>query len=118
MKKSSKKVAQVKKTKTTTSPVRRGNVPFGDRVLVKPVLREERTASGIIIPDTVATDKGGENKRGRVVAVGEGRYEDGKLIPMRIKEGDEVLFQWGEKIEIDGVDHYIVSESNILMTFN
>lgn len=108
----------MKKGKSTTLPVKRGNMPFGDRVLVKPVAKEERTASGIIIPDTVSADKGGENKRGRVVAVGEGRYEDGKLIPMRVKVGDDVLFQWGEKVEIDGTEHYIVSETNILMTFN
>lgn len=117
MKKSSKKTKKMT-PKAATKIARKGNTPFGDRVLVKPVAKEERTASGIIIPDTVSSDKGGENKRGWVVAVGEGRYEEGQLIPMRVKVGDEVLFQWGEKIELDGVEHYIVSESNILMTFN
>jgi chaperonin GroES len=117
MKKLSKKV-KAKKSKNTVLAHKRGNVPFGDRVLVRPVAKEERTASGIIIPDTVSVGERGENKRGRVVAVGEGRYEEGKLVPMRIKVGDEVLYQWGEKVEIDGEEHYIVSETNILMTFN
>ncbi len=88
-------------------------VPLGDRVLISIPPREEKTASGIIIPDTVS-DEQKENKEGKVVAVGKGKYDNGELIPMQIKEGDTVLFQWGDKVEIDNVEYYVVSESNIL----
>jgi len=88
-------------------------IPLGDRVLVKLLPREEKTISGIIIPDTVSGDRS-DNRRGTVIAVGEGKYDDGKLVPMHLSEGDEVLFQWGEKIEFDGEEYYVVSESNIL----
>lgn len=88
-------------------------VPLGDRVLVRLMPREERTSSGIIIPETISNDRS-DNRRGSVIAVGEGKYDDGARVPMHVKEGDEVLFQWGEKIEMDGEEYYIVSESNIL----
>ncbi len=88
-------------------------LPLGDRVLVKLLPREERTASGIIIPETVSGDRS-DNRRGTVIAVGEGKYDDGKLVPMSVKEGDEVLFQWGDKVEIEGEEYHIVSESSIL----
>lgn len=88
-------------------------VPLGDRVLVKLLPREEKTASGIIIPESVSSDRS-DNRRGIVVAVGEGKYDDGKLVPMNVHEGDEVLFQWGEKMEFDHEEYYIVSESNML----
>jgi chaperonin GroES len=52
--------------------------------------------------------------KGEVVAVGDGKYDDGVLVPMNTKVGDEVLFQWGDKIKVDGVEYWIVSESNIL----
>ena len=86
---------------------------LSDRVLIQTPAREEKTASGIIIPETV-TEKSTDSKRGVVVAVGEGKYEDGVRIPMQIKEGDNVLFQWGEKVEIDGEEYDLVTESNIL----
>jgi len=88
-------------------------IPLGDRVLVRLLPREEKTASGIIIPDTVSGDRS-DNRRGTVMAVGEGKYDDGVKVPMHVKGGDEVLFQWGEKVEIDGDEYYVVSESNIL----
>jgi chaperonin GroES len=88
--------------------------PLGDRVLIKEDInsKEKKTASGIIIPITVNEDKGG--KKGEIVAIGEGHYEDGKLIPISVKIGDEVLFQWGDKIQIDGEEYYIVRESELL----
>lgn len=92
-------------------------IPLSDRALIKLTPREAKTASGIIIPETASSDRS-DNRRGTIVAVGEGKYEDGKLIPMKVKEGDEVLFQWGEKIEIDREEYFIVSESNILAVFN
>jgi len=90
-----------------------GIKPLGDKVLIKEAkVGEERTKSGIIIPDSVGKDKGA--KRGEVVAVGEGRYDDGEIIPVKVKAGDEVLFQWGDSVEVDGEEYQIVSESNII----
>ncbi|HEY4502217.1 MAG TPA: co-chaperone GroES [Candidatus Paceibacterota bacterium] len=89
-----------------------GIIPLGDKVLVTLKAREEQTASGIIIPDTVGDRT--ETKRGKVVAVGEGKYDDGALVPMRVRVGDEILFQWGDSVEVDGVEYHIISESNIL----
>lgn len=90
-------------------------MPLGDKVLIKPLSEEEmgtKSPAGIIIPDTVDREKA---DRGKVIAVGAGRYnESGKLIPMQIKEGQKVIFQWGDKIELEGEEYYIVGESNIL----
>lgn len=88
--------------------------PLGDRALIKVQKSEGESErdSGIIIPATVKEDRGA--KRGTVVAVGDGRYEDGKLIPVKVKTGDEVLFQWEDEITVDGVEYHLVSESNIL----
>ncbi len=88
-------------------------VPLADRVLVSLPPREEKTASGIIIPDTVNEEQK-ESKEGEVIAVGKGKYDDGILVPMQVKKGDTILFQWGDKIEIDDTEYYVVSESNIL----
>ncbi len=88
--------------------------PLADRVLIKEdnESKEQKTASGIIIPISAQEDKSG--KRGRVVAVGTGRMEDGRLIPLDVKIGDKVLFQWGDKIQVDNEEYYIVKESEIL----
>ena len=90
-----------------------GILPLGDRVLVEALPREEKTASGIIIPDTVSGEHA-DTKRGKVVAVGEGKYENGKRVPVSVKTGETILFQWGEKVEIDDKEYHIVGESNIL----
>ena len=87
--------------------------PLHDRVLVKRVASDEKTAGGIIIPDT-AKEKPQE---GKVVAVGSGsRTEDGKLIPMDVKIGDLVLFgKWsGTEVKIDGKEYSIMKESDIM----
>jgi len=89
--------------------------PLFDKVLIKELDKNEKnrvTDYGIIIPDSVSEDRGA--KRGKVIAVGEGKYEDGKLIPMNVKKGDEVLFSWGDEIKINGEEYQIVSESSIL----
>ena len=89
--------------------------PLGDRVFLEELDKKDshsKTAAGIIIPETVESDKGA--KKGRVVAVGEGRYEDGKIIPVKVVVGDRVLFQWGDKLKIGGSEYYIVRESEIL----
>jgi chaperonin GroES len=93
--------------------------PLGDRVVVRPKEKEgeKRLASGIIIPETVDKEKPAQ---GTVVAVGPGKYEDGKLIPMQVKVDDAVLFsKYGyDEVKIDGVEYYILSESNILGIVN
>ena len=89
--------------------------PLGDKVLIRPLGDVElgRTSpSGIIIPETIDREK---TDRGEVVAVGPGRWdEDGeKRIPLSVGVGDKVIFQWGDKIEYQDVEYYLVSESNI-----
>jgi chaperonin GroES len=88
--------------------------PLENRVVIKEdsESKEKKTSSGIIIPVTVNEDKGG--KRGEVVAVGSGKFEEGKLIPVAVKVGEKVLFQWGDKILVEGEEYYIVRESEIL----
>ena len=87
--------------------------PLNDRVLVLRIEETEKTAGGIIIPDT-AKEKPQE---GKVIAVGAGRgNEDGKRIPLDVKEGDRILFgkYSGNEIKIDGVEHLIMREDDIL----
>jgi chaperonin GroES len=87
--------------------------PLHDRVVVKRVDAESKTASGIIIPDT-AKEKPSE---GEVVAVGPGgRDEAGKLIPIDVEAGDRVLFgKWsGTEVKIDGIEYLIMKESDIM----
>ncbi len=87
--------------------------PLHDKVLIKRVDEETKTAGGIIIPDT-AKEKPSE---GIVEAVGNGfRAEDGKIIPMTVKVGDRVLFgKWaGTEIKVNGETRLIVKESDVL----
>ncbi len=86
--------------------------PLGDRVIVKPSEGEEKTPSGLVIPDT-AKEKPQE---GKVVAVGPGRYEDGKKVPMDVKEGDTIIYSkyGGTEVKIEGAEHLILSERDIL----
>ena len=87
--------------------------PLHDRVLVRRVTAEEKTAGGIIIPDT-AKEKPQE---GEVVSVGEGiRDEDGDRIPLDVKAGDRILFgKWsGTEVKVDGEELLIMKESDIL----
>jgi chaperonin GroES len=87
--------------------------PLHDRVVVKRIDAEEKTAGGIIIPDT-AKEK---PQQGEVVAVGPGgRDETGKLIPIDVKAGDRVMFgKWsGTEVKIDGVEYLIMKESDIM----
>ena len=87
--------------------------PLGDRVLVRELKAEgEKIVSGIIIPESANEDRGA--RKGEVVAVGPGKFDDGVLVPMGVKIGDNVLFQWGDKLTIDGVEYEMVAESSIL----
>ena len=87
--------------------------PLHDRVVVKRIDAESKSAGGIIIPDT-AQEK---PSQGEIVAVGPGgRDENGKLIPMDLKNGDRVLFgKWsGTEVKLDGEDLLIMKESDIM----
>ena len=87
--------------------------PLADRLVVKPVEREEVTKGGIVLPDTVKE----KPQEGKVLAVGPGRLtEDGKRMPMDVKVGDVVLYvkYGGTEIKIDGEELMILSENDIL----
>ena len=87
--------------------------PLHDRVIVKRIEEEQKTKSGIIIPDT-AKEKPLE---GSVIAVGNGRKsEDGKVSPLDVKAGDKILFgkYAGTEIKVDGVEHLILREEDVL----
>jgi chaperonin GroES len=86
--------------------------PLGDRVLVKRVEEEQVTRGGILLPDS-AKEK---PQKGKVIAVGAGRFEDGKRIPMDVKEGDTVVFAkyGGTEIELEGDEYIILSERDLL----
>ena len=87
--------------------------PLADRVLVKPILEEEVTKGGIILPDT-AKEK---PQRGEIIAVGPGRLDEaGKRVPMDVKEGDKVLYEKyaGTEIKLDNEEYLILRESNIV----
>jgi chaperonin GroES len=92
--------------------------PLNDRVIVTRVEKDQKTAGGIIIPDT-AKEKPQE---GKIVAVGPGKFDDkGKRrIPMEVKEGDRILFSKyaGTEIKIDGVEHIFMKEDDILGVLN
>jgi chaperonin GroES len=90
-----------------------GLKPLGDRVVIRPMAREEVTRSGIVLPDT-AKEK---PQRGEVIAVGPGRHDDdGDRIPMDVKEGDQVLFAKyaGTEFKLDDEELLILSEKDIL----
>jgi chaperonin GroES len=87
--------------------------PLGDRILVRRVEEEAKSKGGIIIPDT-AKEKPQE---GKVVAVGKGKtLDDGKVIPLEVKEGDRILFgkYAGTEVKISGEEHLILREDDIL----
>ncbi|MFZ5955244.1 MAG: co-chaperone GroES [Nanoarchaeota archaeon] len=83
-------------------------IPIGERVLIKPATKKEKTASGIYIPESAQEEK----KEGEVISVGEGK--DGKTIP--IKPGDKVIYGGysSEEIELNGVKHIFVEFKDIL----
>ena len=94
-----------------------GFKPLHDRVLVRRLGEEEKTAGGIIIPDT-AQEKPSE---GKIVAVGPGaREKDGSFVPMEVKVGDRILFgKWsGTEATIDGQELLIMQESDVMGIIN
>ncbi|MEK7176819.1 MAG: co-chaperone GroES [Patescibacteria group bacterium] len=94
--------------------------PLGDRVLVRPFTEEAlrktsgKTPSyGIILPDTVTKEK---SAQGKVLAVGEGKWLEGKLVPINIKVGDTIIFsKYGyDEVSQDGEELYLLKEDNVL----
>ena len=86
--------------------------PLGDKILVKPAEAEEKTATGLYIPDTAKK----KSTEGEVVAVGRGKYVDGKLVEPEVKVGDTVIYSkyGGTEATIDKVDYVILDEDSIL----
>ena len=87
--------------------------PLGDRVLVEPLEAEEKTAGGIVIPDS-AKEK---QQKGKVIAVGKGRVNDeGKITPLEVKANDQVLFgrYSGTEVKVGSNDYLIIKEEDIL----
>ena len=87
--------------------------PLYDRVVVKKIELEQKTAGGIILPDTAKE----ESQIGEVMAVGEGRLlENGEIRPLKVKEGDKVLFSKyaGNEVKIDGEELLVIREEDIL----
>lgn len=89
--------------------------PLGDRVVIKVLEKEEKTKSGIVLPDT-AKEK---PQQGKIVAVGTGKVLDnGQRVALDVKEGDKVIFSKyaGTEIKIDGQEYLILSERDVLAT--
>lgn len=86
--------------------------PLDDRVVVKPIEAEERTKSGIVLPDT-AKEK---PQQGEVIAVGPGKYENGKRVPMDVKIGDKIIYSkyGGTEVKMEGEEYLILSQRDIL----
>jgi chaperonin GroES len=86
--------------------------PIGDRVIVQGLEAEQVTASGIVLPDT-AKEK---PQRGKVLAVGDGRWDEGERIPLDVAVGDEVIYSkyGGTEVQVDGDDYLILAEHDIL----
>ncbi len=86
--------------------------PLQDRLIVKRVKEDDKTKGGIIIPDT-AKEKPIE---GEVIAVGNGKVHEGKVVPMEVKKGDRVLFgkYAGTEVKLDGEEHLILREDDVL----
>ena len=88
--------------------------PLSDHILIEPIKEDEKTKSGIFLPDTAQKEK---PEQGLVVAVGQGRKtDDGKIVPVSIKPGDKVLFtKYGpNEIKIGGKEYLIAREEDIL----
>lgn len=94
-------------------------MPLGDRVLIRPFTEEAlrqaqgKSYSGIILPESVTKEK---SAQGKVLAVGEGRWDSGALVPMRVKVGDVVVFSKYsyDEVEHEGEELYLLKEDNIM----
>ena len=86
--------------------------PLGDKIIVKPAAAEEKTAGGIYVPDTAKK----KSTEGEVIAVGRGKYVEGKLVEPEVKVGDTVVYSkyGGTEVTIGDTDYVILDEDNIL----
>jgi len=86
--------------------------PLGDKIVVKPKPEEEKTAGGIYVPDTAKK----KSTEGEVIAVGRGKYVEGKLVAPEVKVGDTVIYSkyGGTEVTISNVDYVILDEDSIL----
>ena len=88
--------------------------PIGDHIVVKPLSAEEKSVSGIIIPDTVSKER---SERGEVLAVGPGKMlDDGKRSVMDVKPGDKVLFKKyaPDEVKLDGVEYLVIGMDDVI----
>ncbi len=88
--------------------------PLSDRIVLEPISQEEKTKSGIVLPDTIDKEK---PEQGKVIAVGPGRIlADGKRAPMSVKVGDKVVFRSydSKEIKVDNKEYLVISEEEIL----
>ena len=88
--------------------------PLSDHILIEPIKEEEKTQSGIFLPETAEKEK---SEQGKIIATGPGKKtDDGKIVPLSVKPGDRVLFQkYGpSEIKIDGKEYLIAREEDIL----
>ena len=86
--------------------------PLEDRIVVRPIEEESKTASGLVIPDTAKE----RPQEGEVIAVGPGRFEEGQRIPLDVKVGDKVIYSkyGGTEVKIDGTEYLILSARDVL----
>ncbi|MEN9558011.1 MAG: hypothetical protein RL141_380 [Candidatus Parcubacteria bacterium] len=88
--------------------------PLGDRIIVKPVAREEMTKAGIILPDTADKER---PEQGEVISVGPGRVLDnGNVAPMNVKVGDKIVFKKysPDEVKIEGEEYLVLAESDVM----
>jgi chaperonin GroES len=100
------------KTKSVSKAKSLGVRPLGDRVLIRPTKEEERRVGALILPATGEREK---PDTGIVVAAGEGKLVDGKLVPLSVKVGDKVMFSKYsyDELKLDNEEYYIIKEDNI-----
>ena len=91
--------------------------PLSDRIVLEPISQEEKTKSGIVLPDTIDKEK---PEQGKVIAVGPGRIlADGKRAPMSVKVGDKVFFKgYPDEVKFGDKEYLVVSEEDILAIIN
>lgn len=87
--------------------------PLADRIVVQPKENESKTAGGIVIPDTADKDK---PMRGTVIAIGNGKYIDGKITPLQVKVGDSILFgkYAGTNIKLENTEYLVMREEDVM----
>lgn len=87
--------------------------PLSDRIVVEPKELEQKTAGGIVIPDTADKDK---PMQGTVIAIGSGRYIDGKMLPLQVKVGERILFgkYAGTNVKLDEKEYLVMREEDVM----